>query len=156
MLVLLLNLIDMVLIVNRITGRIINDYLLVCGDMLSEQLFETWKRKDGYVVYPKDCYLALKWDDEYDFTTDKELPGYTNAYYYIDKQVVLKRIVEPEFVRQQIGWLENELKTTDYKVIKAYEASLIGEKVSYDFNQIHMERQAIRDKINELEELLNQ
>lgn len=145
----------MVLIVNRTTGRIINDYLLKRGELRCEQMFDTWRRTDGYVVYPNDCYLALKWDDEYDFGSDEELLGHTNVYYYIDNQIVLKRIVEPEYVRQQIGWLEDELKTTDYKVIKAYEASLIGGAVPYDFNQVHTERQAIRDKINELEGLLN-
>lgn len=144
----------MVLIVNRLTGRIINDYLLKCGDMKSELLLDTWRRVDGTVVYPENCYLALIEDHEYDFKADKDQLGYTNTYYFVDNQIVLKRIVEPEFVRQQIGWLEEELKKTDYKVIKAYEAQLIGEKVSYDFSQVHAERQSIRDTINELEELL--
>lgn len=146
----------MVLIVNRLTGRIINDYLLKCGDMKSELLLDTWRRVDGSVVYPEDCYLAQKCDNEYDFKADEELLGYTNTYYLINQQIVLKRIVEPEYVRQQIGWFEDDLKKTDYKVIKAYEAQLIGGSVSYDFKEVHAERQAIRDKINTLELLLNQ
>jgi hypothetical protein len=146
----------MVLIVNKTTGRIINDYLLKYGDLKCEQLFDTWRRADGVVVYPNDCYLALKWDNEYDFNADEELPGYTNIYHYEDGSIILKRIIEPEFVRQQVGWLEEELKKTDYKVIKAYEASLIGKDVPYDFNEVHSDRQAIRDKINELENLLKQ
>lgn len=144
----------MVLIVNKVTGRIINDYLLKDGDFKSEQLFDTWREKEGVVVYPNDCTLVLKWDNEYDFNLDEELLGYTNTYYHIDGQIVLKRIVEPEYVRQQVEALENELSKTDYKVIKAYEASLIGEQVLYDFNQVHADRQALRDKINSLEELL--
>lgn len=144
----------MVLIVNRETGRIINDYLLKVGDIKSEQLFDTWRQEDGRVEYPSNCYLVLKWDDEYDFKADEEKLGHTNTYYYIDNQIVLKRIVEPEYVRQQMIVLEEELKMTDFKVIKAYEAQLIGDTVSYDFNQVHAERQAIRDKINELEEII--
>lgn len=146
----------MVLIVNKETGRIVNDYLLKAGDLKCEQLMDTWRRVDGVVVYPENCYLALKWDDEYDFRADEDILGYTNAYYYIDKQIVLKRIVEPGHVRYQIDRLENELKSSDYKVIKAYESSLVGGTVPYDFNQVHAERQAIRDKINELENLINQ
>lgn len=146
----------MVLIVNKTTGRIINDYLLKRGDMKSEQLFDTWRKMDGYVVYPDNCHLALKWDDEYDFNADEELLGYTNTYYYIDKQIVLKRIVEPEFVRQQIELLESELKKTDYKVIKCYEASLLGESLPYDVDTLREERQNVRDKINDLESLLEE
>lgn len=145
----------MVLIVDKTTGRIVNDYLLRCGDFKSEQLFDTWRRADESVIYPNDFFLALKWDDEYDFSADEELPGYTNTYYYVDRQIVLKRIVEPEFVRQQIGWMEEELKKTDYKVIKAYEAELVGLPSPYDFGTVHAERQAIREKINELELLLS-
>lgn len=144
----------MVLIVNRTTGRIINDYLLKIGELNCDQLFDTWRRTDGYVVYPNDCYLTVKWDNEYDFSSDQEVLGYTNTYYYENDKIVLKRIVEPEFICQQIGWLEDKLKETDYKVIKAYEASLVGEPIPYDFKQVHAERQAIRDKINELEKLL--
>lgn len=145
----------MVLIVNRETGRIINDYLLKEGDLKSEQLFDTWRQEDGEIIYPSNCYLALKDDGEYDFNADKGVIGYTNTYYLIDNQVVLKRIVEPEYVRQQIDLLEGKLKSTDYKVIKAYEAQLIGDTVSYDFEKVHAERQEIRDKINELEMLLS-
>lgn len=144
----------MVLIVNKITGRIINDYLLKDGDMNSEQLFDTWRTPNEYVVYPNNCYLVLKKDDEYNFNADEDQAGYTNTYYYIDGEIALKRIVEPEYVCQQIEALENELSKTDYMVIKAYEASLIGEKVLYDFNQVHAERQAIRDRINYLKDLL--
>lgn len=145
----------MVLIVNKETGRIINDYLLKDGDLKSEQLFDSWKQKEGVVVYPDNCSLVLKWDNEYDFIADEEIQGYTNTYYYTDGQIVLKRIVEPEYVRQQIDLLEDKLKSTDYKVIKAYEAQLIGNTVSYDFEKVHAERQEIRDKINELEKLLS-
>lgn len=99
----------MVLIVNRTTGRIINDYLLKAGDFKCEQMFDTWRRSDGYVIYPEDCYLTLKWDDEYDFAADKELLGYTNTYYYSEGKITLRRIVEPEFVCQQIKQLEEEL-----------------------------------------------
>lgn len=144
----------MVLIVNKETGRIINDYLLKDGDLKSEQLFDSWKQKEGVVVHPDNCSVILKQDNEYDFSVDEEIQGYTNTYYYTDEQIVLKRIVEPEYVRQLIDTLEKELSKTDYKVIKAYEASLIGEQVPYDFNQVHADRQAIRDKINSLEELL--
>jgi hypothetical protein len=49
---------------------------------------------------------------------------------------------------------ENKLTETDYKVIKCYEYSLIGLELPYDMEEVHAEREAIREKIRELEEKL--
>ena len=47
--------------------------------------------------------------------------------------------------------LKSELQESDYKVIKCAEAMAIGEDMPYDVASLHKERQALRDKINELE-----
>lgn len=60
-----------------------------------------------------------------------------------------KRLVEREIQRLKI-----ELSASDYKVTKCYEASLLGEELPYNIATIHSERQTIRDKINQLENLL--
>lgn len=58
--------------------------------------------------------------------------------------------------KNEIATLKAELDGSDYKVAKCYEASLLGETLPYDIGVLHAERQAIRDKINALEEeLLN-
>lgn len=44
-----------------------------------------------------------------------------------------------------------ELAATDYQIIKAYEFSLVDKDTGYDIQQLHKERQAIRDQINDLE-----
>lgn len=49
---------------------------------------------------------------------------------------------------------ENKLSETDYKVIKCYEYSLIGLELPYNMEEVHAEREAIREKIRELEEKL--
>ena len=54
-------------------------------------------------------------------------------------------------IEQQIAELKAELESTDYKVIKCYEAQLVGKILPYDITELHTERQALRDKINELE-----
>lgn len=51
----------------------------------------------------------------------------------------------------QINMLKEELNATDYKVIKCYEYQLTNKELPYDIEQIHIERQLIRDKIAELE-----
>lgn len=47
--------------------------------------------------------------------------------------------------------LKQELESTDYKVTKIAEALSIGAELPYDAQELHKERQALRDRINELE-----
>lgn len=47
--------------------------------------------------------------------------------------------------------LKSELQESDYKVIKCAEAMAVGAEMPYDVVSLHKERQALRDKINELE-----
>lgn len=54
-------------------------------------------------------------------------------------------------VRNEINTLKESLNNSDYKVIKCYEASLCGEEMPYDIKAVRSERQAIRDKINQIE-----
>ena len=47
--------------------------------------------------------------------------------------------------------LKSELQESDYKVIKCAEAMAVGAEMPYNMTALHKERQALRDKINELE-----
>ena len=47
--------------------------------------------------------------------------------------------------------LKSELQESDYKVIKCAEAMAVGAEMPYNVTELHNERQALRDKINELE-----
>ena len=51
----------------------------------------------------------------------------------------------------EIERLKSELQESDYKVIKCAEAMAVGADMPYDVASLHNERQALRDKINELE-----
>ena len=51
----------------------------------------------------------------------------------------------------EIERLKSELQASDYKVIKCAEVLTIGAEMPYDVASLHKERQALRDKINELE-----
>lgn len=54
----------------------------------------------------------------------------------------------------EIERLKSELQESDYKVIKCAEALTIGAEMPYDVASLHKVRQALRDKINELEKQL--
>jgi hypothetical protein len=59
-------------------------------------------------------------------------------------------------IQEYINSFKQQLSDSDYKVIKNMEAQLINEEPPYDSITLHNERQVLRDKINELEELLKQ
>ena len=54
-------------------------------------------------------------------------------------------------VTAQIAGLKNRIAASDYKIIKTYEYALLGEQTEYDIEEVHAERQALRDQINTLE-----
>lgn len=58
---------------------------------------------------------------------------------------------EEEIKQARIVALKAELDSTDYKIIKCSECSLAGVELPYDIAELHAQRQAIRDEINELE-----
>lgn len=47
--------------------------------------------------------------------------------------------------------LEKELASTDYKIIKCYEYSLVGLDLPYDIQKLHAERENLREEIRSLE-----
>lgn len=53
--------------------------------------------------------------------------------------------------KKEIERLKQELSETDYKIIKCSEYSLAGVALPYDIADLHAKRQALRDRINELE-----
>lgn len=57
-------------------------------------------------------------------------------------------------IQMEIERLKAELQESDYKVIKCAEAMAVGVEMPYDMTALHKERQAMRDKINKLEQQL--
>lgn len=55
----------------------------------------------------------------------------------------------------QIDDLKARIAASDYKIIKTYEYTLLGEQTEYDIEAVHAERQALRDQINTLETQLS-
>ncbi len=102
-------------------------------------------RNDGFLDFvasdqpvAKPGYVAV---DSFDVQNGKIVQSWT-----------LK--VDPVSISERIDALKKELSSSDYMIIKCMEASLMGEEMPYDLDEIHANRQAIRDEINSLEELL--
>ena len=58
-----------------------------------------------------------------------------------------------ENAKIEIEKLKQELNNTDYKIIKCSEYQLAGLKIPYYITELHANRQMLRDRINELQEL---
>lgn len=54
-------------------------------------------------------------------------------------------------IQMEIELLKSELQESDYKITKIAEAMSIGAELPYDAKALHKERQALRDRINQLE-----
>ena len=54
-------------------------------------------------------------------------------------------------IQMEIERLKSELQESDYKVIKCAESMAVGAEMPYNRTELHKVRQALRDKINELE-----
>ena len=95
---------------------------------------------------------------------DVEKPSYNEDIEYLHRYVKIEDdgsyknvyvvMTDRDKAVNQISLLKQQLADTDYKVIKNMEAQLVNEELPYDSVALHGERQALRDKINELEELL--
>lgn len=65
-------------------------------------------------------------------------------YHYIRKFDMQK-------VKNEIKNLKEELASSDYKVIKCQESNLAGDTLPYDIQNLHEQRNTLRERINALE-----
>lgn len=68
-----------------------------------------------------------------------------------DEKAELARQQQISQLIAQINDLKEQITASDYKIIKTYEYTLLGEQTEYDIEEVHAERQALRDQINDLE-----
>lgn len=85
------------------------------------------------------------------------IQGFKERYEELDDKIIVHYdIVEYDRhkVENQIRELKELLTASDYKVQKNIEFRDAGLELPYDPTDLHNERQPLRDRINELEELL--
>lgn len=66
-------------------------------------------------------------------------------------QEILNQEAEEE-KQAKIKELQSELNESDYKIIKCNEYKLAELELPYDIEELHKQRQALRDEINKLQE----
>lgn len=102
-----------------------------------------------------EVQVGVGCSDEYYVEIGMELMDVEQAYnglWYVAGHTPLKPEPTPEEIKEKrIAELKGELSDTDYKIIKCIEYQLAGLDLPYDIAELHAQRQAIRDEINELE-----
>lgn len=116
----------------------IQERIITVDEQIQELTKAGWKPVDMIDESKLECdpgyairIVAVEYDDHIGYTYEK----IQNLAYY----------------KNQIKALKEELDNTDYKVIKCYEAFLVGEAMPYNAQDLHATRQSIRDNINSLE-----
>ena len=71
-----------------------------------------------------------------------------------------EKVVTKAELEQRVRDLEAKLSCTssdigDWKIAKCMEYQVAGLDMPYDINELHTKRQAVRDRINEIQEELN-
>lgn len=61
--------------------------------------------------------------------------------------------IEIEKQKAEVYTLKKQLEETDYQIIKSSEYQLLELEAPYNLEELHTERQILRDRINELENL---
>lgn len=85
-----------------------------------------------------------------------------NGKYLIDVNIVTDTVSKENLIErpmsiaeltpeQEIQKLKEQLEQSDYMIVKCYEYQLIGKELPYNLEALHRDRQAMRDKINQLE-----
>lgn len=73
----------------------------------------------------------------------------------IAKENVVKDNLEAELRALRSKLQANTSEIGDWKIVKALEYQLIGQKIPYDMEKLNSDRQKVRDRINEIEAELN-
>lgn len=138
----------------------LNDGYVLNSDMLTPSGPHAAEDTDLVSLYETDNFV---FDEDFTIIEIDALPRQEDKryfyakYYVINNEIIIDGYaIRPFAARDRINELKKQLAETDYKVAKAYEAYLINTEPEYDMTQVHIERQAMRDEINELEQYLLQ
>lgn len=121
-----------------------NHVRIIAVEEQAAALSDEWKPVD-----PIDTDIVESGGDDFIVVPVAYDAGDHIAYHYVKK-------FDTQRVRREIQTLKDALTASDYQVTKCYEASLTGLPLPYDIAALHSERQAQRDKINELEARLEE
>lgn len=118
--------------------------VLVTIEAQLEALGTAWKPVDD--VDPEQLSTD---DEEYYIDIAPYDDGKRIKYRYTRKLCV-------SVLHDKVEQLKQQLHDEDYKIVKSYECSLLGEPLPYNVQELHARRNEIREQINELRTRIEQ
>lgn len=119
-----------------------------CEIVFYDNIQELEPTEEGENRYSYDIY---RFKTTYRDDLEKELNDDEDKYQ--EWLNLAKETEERETADAEIARLQEELNNTDYKIIKCSEYQLANLPIPYDIAELHANRQRLRDRINELQEL---
>lgn len=119
-----------------------------------EEIIPAEYDEDGNVIKEEEVVVVIDEPERTEIVVEEVPVEKTRTVVKTFRRYEIKAIPEPseeEIKQRRIAQLKSELNSTDYKIIKCSECSLAGIELPYDIVELHAQRQAIRDEINELE-----
>lgn len=127
---------------------------LVVPAVTHEEVVPAEYDDEGNIIKEEEV-IVVEDEPEHTETIDVQVPEEkTRTVEQTVRRFEIQVIPEPteaERKQQRIFELKAQLNSTDYKIIKCSECSLAGVELPYDIAELHTQRQALRDEINELE-----
>lgn len=119
-----------------------------------EEIIPAEYDEEGQIIKPEEVIVVIDEPEHTEIVVEEVPVEKTRTVVKTFRRYEIKAIPEPseeEIKQRRIAELKAELNSTDYKIIKCSECSLAGAELPYDIVELHAQRQAIRDEINELE-----
>ena len=124
----------------------LNGFKLFIDKQMKHMVGDYTAYKTQYCDTDAGC-IFLSTGEVYEAPPREEIPEPTPEE--IAAQKLQRRIEE---LQAQIAAHKAQIDATDYRIVKAYEYSMVGLEAEYDMEALHEERQSFRDAINGLEE----
>lgn len=140
-----------------LVSKIIKEYVESYRDENNEIKQRTVTVEDQIQVYKANGYkpvdpvneqILMSCEENYFYRLQPYDAGDHIAYEYI-------KLFDIQKFKNEINDLKKKLSDNDYKVTKCVEAKLLDFPLPYDIQAVHAENQAMRDRINEIEEFIN-
>ena len=104
----------------------------------------------GTVFTLNEYDKAYQYISENGFTIEEIEPKGEERQFKI---VEIPQPTEEEIKQARISELKAKLSATDYKIIKCYEASMLGQELPYNLEELVAERDEWRSEINTLQNI---
>ena len=124
-------------------------------DTLETLQLEFEDKAEGVALYIKELnaeVAAIKCPEYYSVRIVPYDAGDKISYKY--EQRFNAKLVRNKIDELKASLTSNDSVIGDYRITKCYEASLIGLDMPYDIENLHQQRQSVRDEINKLEALI--